>query len=453
MTLWAPVVYGRTATSDTWWRAVPEDLDQYGWLGEVVHSALADGLELERRPRFLFAQNATHRIVGVACQAGDLSDTMWTDGSRKLFCFVGWVAAGTAPPEPDVPGLADLEDGYRQWAGRVYRDRLGPVWEAPATAFLPPASTQPESAPWRAPARYPRPDLTLDKGAWAEDSWPVVWAAVQTTKDTVTCVIGWQRISSARFENATHIGVADAPPRQLPPGDYPAPAVISPVPAAPLRSAPPVPTAPLRSAPPPQPAQSPVSADRVGVRAGAAADSMSPTRPAAAPRPVVPAGDHGSSGVGLPPAPVVSERSWFGHLPDWAKLTAAAAAGALAAGLVVAVVSPSPAPAPVGRLVRLQVVLSASVRPVDGSLIDYGEDGKLSPGESAVGMAIWSRGSAGAASCASAVAEVPPHAPPIQAYQGLRLCVELNGNPSRYGLVEITSVPAATVAATVTLWP
>lgn len=466
MTLWAPVVYGRTPSSDTWWRAVPEGLDQYGWLGDVVHSALSDGLELERRPRFLFARNATHRIVGVACQADDLSDTMWTDGSRKLFCFVGWAAAGTAEPEPepDVPGLADLEEGYRQWAGRVYGEVLGQVWDAPATEFLAPVTTRPEPAPWPTRTRYPRPGPPPDEGAWAQDSWSVIWAAVQAARWPVTCVIGWQRISSARFENATHIGVADAPPRELPPAESPEPAIIPPAPKSPT-SMPPAPAAPVK--PSREPAWQPPSrlpADTVKV--GAAADIASPKQLGSSPPGPVPrAGDHGHSAPGLPPReqrtppgepipPVAGDRSWFGRIPAWAKLIGAAAAGALAAGLPVAIASPSPAPAPApaGPPVNFQVVIPASDQRVADGLVDYGQDGTLSPGQSAAGMALLPSGAAaGPAACAAAVATTPVTA--TEAHQGLHLCIEFKGSPSRYGLLEITSPVPGPLTVMVTIWP
>jgi hypothetical protein len=303
MMRWAPIVYGRTATSDTWWRAVPEGLDQHGWLGTVVHSALADGRELKQRPRFLLAQNTTHQIVGVACQAGDLGTGMRSVGSRELFCFVGWVAARTGPSEPGPPELEELEGGYARWAAPVYTRILTPVWNEPPTAHCLPVTTQPERVHWTPPARHPKPGLPPDGGPWTEDSWPVIWAAVQAARDPLTCVVGWQHMSSARFEDATHIGVADAPLRPLPRVEYVE------------RVAPPELLEPAEKTPKPE--VHPLSV---------ITDGHAPGEP----------------GVSAPVQPGETPADWrslLDRLPLWAKLTAAAAFGAVAAGLVVAIIS------------------------------------------------------------------------------------------------------------------
>lgn len=449
MTLWAPVVYGRTATSDTWWRAVPEGLDQQGWLGIVTYSALAGGRELKQRPRFLLAQNAAHRIVGVACPAGDLSDTMRSVGSRELFCFVGWAASRTEQAEPDdTPGLRELEHGYRNWAGLVYAQIMSGTWDAPATASLPPVTTQPEEPVWAPPVRRAKPGPTPPSGPWAEKAWPEVWAAAAAASEPLTCVIGWQHISSARFEDATHIGVADAPFRPPPTVEYEDSSAL-PGPTRSLELRPPQPVAP--SVPK-------VSAVPDGPPAGAPQTSVAKQDAGLGPGRAV---WHGEEPVG--------RRSRRDRGPAWAKLAAAAAVGAAVVGVAVALASPgapssashAPSPSPsalasgtgaAGPPVLLQIVIPAGSQPAADSLVQY-HSHVLSRGQSTARIALWPGGSAASpAACASAVATAPVVAP-VKAHPGLWLCVELKGSPSQYGLIDVTAVTKNVVTAMATLWP
>lgn len=459
MTLWAPVVYGRTATSDTWWRAVPKGLDQHGWLGIVTYSALAAGRELKQRPRFLLAQNAAHRIVGVACQARDLSDTMRSAGSRELFCFVGWATSLTEQlAQDDTPALQELERGYRDWAALVYTQVMSEIWDAPATASMPPVTTVPEEAVWAPPVRRVRPGVAPSAGPWAEKAWPEVWAAAAAASEPLTCVIGWQHISSARFEDATHIGVADAPFRPPPTVGYEDPSAPpglarSPEPTPPQSVAPSVPVAPAvprASTVPDGPSagapETPVAGQDIGLGPGRAIW-------------------HGEKPVGRRPP--------RDHGPGWAKLAVAAAVGAAVAGVAVALASPgaassashapspSPSPSPpalaagtgaTGPPVLLQVVIPASSKPIADSLVQYYAH-VLSLGQSTARIALWPNARAASpGACASAVATAPVVVP-VKAHPDLWLCVELKGSPSRYGLIDVTAVTKTAVTATATLWP
>lgn len=454
MTLWAPVVYGRTATSDTWWRAVPEGLDQHGWLGIVTYSALAAGRELKTRPRFLLAQNAAHRIVGVACQARDLSDTMRSAGSRELFCFVGWATSRTEQPaQDDTPALQELERGYRDWAALVYAQIMSEIWDAPGTASLPPVTTEPEEPVWPPPVRRVKPGPTPPSGPWAEKAWPEVWAAAAAACEPLTCVIGWQHISSARFEDATHIGVADAPFRPPPTVEYLDP------------------SAPPGAAPSPELTPPQLTPPSVPVAPSVPRVSTVPDGPAATPETPVAGHD-----VGLGPGHALwhgeepaDRRPPRGHGPAWTKLALAAAVGAAVAGVAVALASPgapssashAPPPSPpalaartgtTGPPVLLQVVIPAASQPAADSLVQYHAH-VLSLGQSAVRMALWSGGrAANPRACASAMATGPVVAP-VTAHRGLWLCVELKGSPSRYGLINVTAVTKTAVTATATLWP
>jgi hypothetical protein len=219
--IWAPVVYGRTAVADMWWQAVPEGADDSGWLVGVVRAVFAGGSELKASPRFLLAQDLARRIVGVACRARDLSDRMYSDGQRELSCFVGWMTSRSAVAESGAqggPALTDLQERYAQWAAPVYEEVMSPVWDLPHSPFRRPAVTYPVTAPWDQTVRYvlseaaPRPA----EGFWPAPAWPQVWAAALATADPFTCVTGWQHARSARRKDVTHLGAADAPPREVP---------------------------------------------------------------------------------------------------------------------------------------------------------------------------------------------------------------------------------------------
>jgi hypothetical protein len=425
MTLWAPVVYGRTPTSDTWWRAVPEGLNQHGWLSTVVHSALGAGGELKQRPRFLFAQDEKHRIVGVACQASDLSDTMRSIGSRDLFCFIGWVASRTGRSGPIAPEFEELERSYRDWAAPVYARILAEPWHAPPTAYSPPVTTRPERPVWPPPARQPEPGETPEKGPWAEQAWPSIWAAAQAAREPLTCVIGWQWMNSARFENATHIGVADAAPRSLPEVQYAEQSVT----------------------PEPEPEPQPVPARPIPLRQIEPEPVLTELEPLTLiSMPATASGATSSAG-----------RSRQKRGPTWPWLAVAAAAGAAVAGVLVGILSSGPAPAPAqtaatGPPTILEVVIPASAQPPADSLVQYAA-GELSPGQSAAHMAVWPGGTAASpGACANTVATAPLTAP-VPPHSGLWLCVELTGSPAQYGLVDVTQVTKAAVTTTTTLWP
>lgn len=405
MTRWAPVVYGRTAASDTWWRAVPTGLDETGWLGSVVAAAVSRGLELDRAPRFLFAQDRTHRIVGVACQAADLNSAMSTDGDREFYCFVGWVAPRDEQPERAGPSFRDLSRGYVGWAGPVYTEVLGKVWTVSATAYCPPERTRPEPVPWPPGDRDLAPAPRPGDGDWPEEAWPGLWAAVQAASTPLTCVVGWRNQSSARAEGATHVGVADAPPRSLP-----RPVVI-----------------PAQERVPPIPVQRPQP------------DLVRPVKPVPGPetaraKPGVPAGR---------PAR---------RLPVPAAIGAAAVIGAGVGALITALVTGGSPAAPPTAPVTIQLVVPVSAPPAPGTLLRY-RDGVLSAGASAARLAVWTGGPAPSAATCAATLRATPAAAPISATPGVRVCVELTGQPARYGVVGITAVSPAAVTAEATIWP
>lgn len=331
MTLWAPVVYGRTAASDSWWQAVPDGLSSGGWLGTVVHSAYFRARELRERPRFLLAQDHSRRIVGVACRAATLDATMGSDGHRELFCFVGWVADRSADTTPAAPRFEDLCRDYARWAGSVYTRLMAPIWHEPPARNSGPKATLPEEVRWPS-ATGNGPGPRIDDGVWPEASWPALWDGLRTAAEPFTCVIGWQHMTTARFEDATHLGVADAPARPLP-----APA-------------------------------DPVTAGRV--KPGMA---PRPSEPVDAGHAVVPVASGTEPG---PPAIGPAPRPPRGRVPAPAQLATAFAVGAVIAGAAVAALMPArtaPAPkpervmvtvtAPAPKPERVTVTVTATARP------------------------------------------------------------------------------------------
>jgi hypothetical protein len=416
MTRWAPVVFGRTPASDSWWRAVPEGLDETGWLGTVIHAAVSGGHELARRPRFLLAQSTTHRIVGVACQAIDLSADMWSDGQRELYCFVGWAAARSGGSDPGAPQLDELERNYIRWAAPVYARMLVKVWQAPSTASFAPELTRPEPVLWEPAADRPEQGPRPDEGLWPEEAWSALWTAVQTVRQPLICVVGWQNESSARSEAATHLGAADAPARALP-------------------------VAPGREEP-----------ELVALYDEQALGELRPPVPVTPPADLpLPATGPASEPPGEPPAGWLQRPS---RLSTRIKV-GAAALGVAAIAAVVAVIVTGTGSGPVTTStppITLQVSFPASVKPIVDSLIQYAA-GTLSVGQSTARMAVWSGSAAsGPASCITAL-KAAPAATNVTARAGLRICIQLKGKPAKYGNVEITKVTKVAVAAVATIWP
>jgi len=417
MTRWASVVYGRTAASDTWWRAVPEGLDETGWLSTVVHAAVSGGHELNRRPRFMLAQNPACRIIGVACQAGDLSTDMRSDGHRELFSFVGWMASRTGNSDPGGPELEELERSYKRWAGPVYTRIVARVWNAPPTAYCPPEQTLPEPAPWAPVARDRKPGPDPGEGLWPEESWPALWAAARAARAPLICVVGWQRASSARSDDATHLGAADAPSRPLP----------------------------LTSA---RRRQEPVATPRL----------PQPVNAPRAPKPALPANSSAELDNAGPDEASAKRSLRPGRLPISAKLGVAALGGAVigvAVTIAIAKGAATPTAAPPPPPITFQVTLPASAKPTPGSLVQYhgGTGRTVSPGQSAARIAAWPGGSAiRAAGCAKALGTAPT-GKQVNAHRGLKICVELKGQPKLYGVIEITAVTPASAMATATIWP
>ncbi|MBX6383102.1 MAG: hypothetical protein IRZ07_09035, partial [Microbispora sp.] len=270
MTMWTPVVYGRTHRADKWWRALPVGIMPNGWIADVVNVAVAGGHGLRRpdvvgastdetsRPegsrvegRYLLARRADRGdgvnrangvLVGVACYARALSKEMHTDeASRELYCFVGWW--GTPETPTDIPSLAALTENCARWAGDVYQMYFEHVWKQ-HQALVRIQESAPMIAPWArddseaggaveipAPApeatATPRPLLGVGPAGLTPQRDKVLlypashserlWDEGRRTTTPFTLVTGWVASARAPLKPVTHLCAADVrEPRAVP---------------------------------------------------------------------------------------------------------------------------------------------------------------------------------------------------------------------------------------------
>jgi hypothetical protein len=203
--LWTPVVYGRTAGADVWWRVRPPDVDR-GWLDATVHAVAAAGAGLQDGPRFLLAQGPRARLVGVACQAAELSASMHSDGARELYCFVGWLSVGSM----GGPDLTTFRRSYRRWAGVVYEQYMRPVWTASMSAVRQADPGRPGPPPWTAAVQH-EPPLPVPQATVIvpPEDWAALWARAVAGPTPVTVVLGWKSAERAHRTGVTHLGTGD----------------------------------------------------------------------------------------------------------------------------------------------------------------------------------------------------------------------------------------------------
>ena len=433
---WAPVVYGRTAAADTWWQAVPGGTLPTGWLSRVVRAVFAGGRELEAHPRFLLARQPGQQIVGVACPAQHLSHQMHTDGTRELYCFVGWLATRpTGADQADLvgPGLDELLGSYPKWAATVYAKVMTPLWDTPMSVPRLPTATQPGAAPWQPSLQLAaEPVPCPGTGLWPAQTWERLWAAAMAVPDPLTCVVGWQRANSARRDGVTHLGAADAPLREPPIAPQPAPdpetPVLAPPPAArpddaEVESPQPVPAPDVVPDAVPQPdAVSVPDAVPDAVRASETVRSRARARPSRA-----------SSSISL------SRRAKIG--------VSSCLVAAAAVALVVALTeNGTPAPPSVTF-----IAITSSGPPIPGAFLAY-QHGMLRPGPRTARMAPLSGAfPASRAACLTQLGHTS--ASQLRPRPGQRICLELNGQPASYAIAAIEAVTPSSVKAAETIWP
>ncbi|SDM01675.1 hypothetical protein SAMN05421869_13485 [Nonomuraea jiangxiensis] len=198
------MVYGRTAGADVWWRVRPPGIDRE-WLESAVYAVIADGRQLQENSRFLITVRPGARLVGVACQAAELSKSMHSDGTREMYCFVGWFsAADTGGPE-----LPDLYESYPRWAGATYEHYMRPVWNAPVSQVRRPHPGQAGPPPWpvTAPPAVER-HIVLQPVIHLDD-WDIVWNHALAASTPARVVLGWKTAGRFGREGVTHLGVLD----------------------------------------------------------------------------------------------------------------------------------------------------------------------------------------------------------------------------------------------------
>jgi hypothetical protein len=443
---WAPVVYGRTAAADAWWQAIPEGADDSGWLVVVVRAVFAGGSELDAGPRFLLAQDAVRRIVGVACRARNLSDRMCSDGQRELSCFVGWMtsrAAAAGPDKQEGPTFADLSEKYTQWAAPVYEEVMNPVWELQPSPFRRPAITYPAPAPWdglviSADAEHvPCPD----GGHWPAQTWPSLWAAATAAADPFTCVVGWQHVRSAQDEDVTHLGAADAPPREPPPAP------------APEASA----GQPPNADDPDLDAVTAIIGEPPSCSADTKLDGSSPDQPsdspATRPHPEPAASRRQDVSAGRAVSFWRRAGAWpRARLRSLSRRVLLAAIGALAAAvtLIVTIVIAGNSPPQSPSAVRVTILRAAKSTPDAWFVYRHGV---LQPGQRTRKIAPWTRTARASPRACITLLRIAVRYKPAKPHPGLELCFELSGQPGRYGIADIKAVTPSSVQVAFSIWP
>lgn len=122
---WQVVLYGRTFRADSWWRVRPPGID-LAWLNGLVIATTGGGEDLSDGPRYMLARNGECVLVGAAARAALLHQTWNSDGSRPLYCFVGWLSRDR---DAAVPSLDAVEDQWVTWARPAYKSWMRLDWE------------------------------------------------------------------------------------------------------------------------------------------------------------------------------------------------------------------------------------------------------------------------------------------------------------------------------------
>ncbi len=229
--VWTPVVYGRTRRADRWWRAVPVGADRE-WLAAAVTGVTAGGRGLEHGPRFLLAQNRSSRLVGVACRAAALSASMNSDGSRPLYCFVGWCAP-LARAVGEAPALAELREHYVRWAAPVYEEWMRADWEVHPSRLHQSHEPPPGPAPWPWSGTGPAPDVQNHHSMpgwpwyWPTDEAEIPWRMAAYSEWPCVVSLGWRRARDAQAPTGARSDIAaddirelSQAPRPVPPSSH-----------------------------------------------------------------------------------------------------------------------------------------------------------------------------------------------------------------------------------------
>lgn len=221
---WQPLLYGRTARADRWWRLRPYDV-KIDWLNAVVVACTGGGEGLADHPRFLLARRGPLLLVGVACRASALSDTMNSDGSRPFYTFVGWITRdGQAlPPNWDV-----VVAGWNGWSTEVYQAWMPLDWNKHRTDLGDGHESPFLDAPWAAavgtasrseagPLERATPPTRENTILIPADAAPKMWSALSVAAFDFAFVVGFDRPPANVKGTLTHAAVTsiDVPAAQL----------------------------------------------------------------------------------------------------------------------------------------------------------------------------------------------------------------------------------------------
>jgi hypothetical protein len=140
------------------------------------------------------------------------------------------------------------------------------------------------------------------------------------------------------------------------------------------------------------------------------------------------------------------------RLPNPAALGAAVVAG-VALGAVITALASSGSPAtPPAAPVTIQLVVLSGTGPVQDTLLSY-LGGVLSAGQATARLAKWSgKSDPSAAGCADTLRASPPATRTVPMADE-RICVELTGQPARYGYILVKTARQTAVTALATIWP
>lgn len=209
---WLPIVWGRTRTGDSWWRARPTGPRLGEWVTDLVSAVFAGGADLAA-PRFLLARAHGHWVTGVACSAADLDASMSIDAhGRELFTFVGWLAPVDGGAV-ELPALVDWAAHRTAWAGATYTEWCLPDWDKHWSDAAIAQQSVPQGAPWpigtRPPDAVPEPLITDASRAvlHPEADAARLWASGTASITSFILVTGWSAIDALDPDRLTHATV------------------------------------------------------------------------------------------------------------------------------------------------------------------------------------------------------------------------------------------------------
>lgn len=214
---WAPVLYGRTRYADRWWRVLPPGQTEHGVLAGLVLATVGGGDALDLRPRFVLARGAFGVLVGVACPAASVSDTMAMQAGRPLYTFVGWLG----PIGAQVPSYEVWEQHWREWARPAYDRLMSPDWDLPDHEVAGPRAAEPGPPVWEpdeepALADDPLPPAESD-AVWLfpESLAAAVWGSARGSGGPFCLTTGWTWGKRTRAGRITHLCSEDVPEQRL----------------------------------------------------------------------------------------------------------------------------------------------------------------------------------------------------------------------------------------------